>query len=55
MKFILSVVVYLLMALVICWGILAMIQPGGKPWILLAGIAAYTVLFARIGCASEEH
>lgn len=55
MKFILSVVVYLLMALVMAWGVLAMIQPGGKPWILLAGFAAYAVLFARIGCASEEH
>ena len=55
MKFILSVVVYLLMALVMCWGILAMIHPGGKPWILLAGIAAYIVVFARVGCASEEH
>ena len=55
MKFILSVVVYLLMAVVMAWGILAMIQPGGKPWILLAGFAVYAVLFSRIGCASEEH
>ena len=55
MKFILSVVVYLLMAVVMSWGILAMIQPGGKPWILLAGFAVYAVLFSRIGCASEEH
>ena len=55
MKFILSVAVYLGMAVALAWGILSLFQPSGKPWLLIGAIAAYTVLFARIGCASEQH
>jgi hypothetical protein len=54
MKFIMAMATFATMAFVLGWGILAAVQPGGKPWLLLAGITAYLVLFWRVGCA-EEH
>jgi len=54
MKFVLAMLAHAVIAFIIGWGILAAVQPDGKPWLLLAGIAAYLVLFWRAGC-SEEH
>jgi hypothetical protein len=51
MKFCLAILVYLLMAAVIGWGILLMMA--GKPWLLIASALVYLVGFARIGCASH--
>ena len=48
MKFVLSVVVYLLMAAVLGWGILLMVK--GEPWLLIVGFLAYAVAFAKLGC-----
>jgi hypothetical protein len=47
-KFILAIVVYLLMCVVIGWGILLAVK--GDPWLLIFGFLAYAVAFAKIGC-----
>jgi hypothetical protein len=54
MKFVLALVTFALMAFLLSWGILSAVQPNGKPWLLVAGIAAFITLFSRVGCA-EEH
>lgn len=54
MKFLLAMLAYFVMAAVIAWGILVAVEPGGKPWLLLTGLAAYLVIMARTGC-SETH
>lgn len=51
MKFFLSLVVYLLIGLVLGWGILLLIK--GTPWLLIVSFTAYIVAFAKIGC--ETH
>lgn len=51
MKFIAGIAVYLLMGLVLAWGILLMMA--GKPLLLIAAVLAYIIAFARIGCMSH--
>ena len=51
MKFILAIVVYLLIGVLLGWGILLMLA--GKPWLLIAGLVAYLIAFSKIGCASH--
>ena len=51
MKFILATVVYLLIGVVLAWGILLMLA--GKPWLLVAALVCYLLAFAKIGCASQ--
>lgn len=51
MKFFLAIVVYLLIAAVLSWGIVLMMH--GKPWLLIGSILAYIVAFARLGCLSH--
>lgn len=51
MKFLWSVIVYLLMAAVLCWGILLMMH--GKPWLLIGGVVAYILAVAKLGCLSH--
>jgi hypothetical protein len=51
MKLLFAVLVFLAMGLVLGAGIL-MLQ-GGKPWLLIAGLVAYTLAFVRIGCLSH--
>ncbi len=52
MKFFLAIVVYLLMALVLGWGILRAVH--GEPWLLIAGVLAYAVAFAKLGCLPSK-
>jgi hypothetical protein len=47
-KFLLALMVYVLMALLLGWGILLAVR--GEPWLLLAGLVAYCVAFAKLGC-----
>jgi uncharacterized membrane protein len=54
MKFVLAMLTFALVAFILGWGILLAVQPNGKPWLLLAGVAGFLVMFARVGCA-EEH
>ena len=48
MKFTLAVVVYILIGLVLSWGILGIMR--GNYWLFIAGAAAYLLAFARFGC-----
>jgi hypothetical protein len=47
-KFFLSIVAYLLIAFVLGWGILLAVK--GSAWLLIVGILAYVVIFAKAGC-----
>ena len=51
MKFLLSIVVYLLIGALLSWGILLMMH--GKPWLLIGGLVAYIVAVAKMGCLSH--
>ena len=48
MKFFLVIAVYVLMAVVLGWGILLVVK--GEPWLLIVGFLAYALAFAKIGC-----
>jgi hypothetical protein len=52
MKLVLSVIVYLLMGAVLGWGILLMVR--GNPWLLLVGLLAYALAFAKLGCLPKQ-
>lgn len=54
MKFLFAMLTFAGMAAVLALGILKLVTPGGSPWLLLAGVLGYIVLFWKIGCA-EEH
>ena len=51
MKLFLAVLVYLLIGVVLGWGLLLMMA--GKPWLLIAAFLVYVVAFAKFGCASH--
>jgi len=51
MKLALAVLVYLLIGAVLGWGILLLLA--GKPWLLIIGLLAYLIAFAKIGCMSH--
>ena len=51
MKLTMAVLVYGLIGLVLCAGILLVLT--GKPWLLLFALIAYIVAFARFGCLSH--
>lgn len=53
MKFLLAVFVYLVMAVLIGWGIYAMMH-GAKPWLLIVSVAAYLVVAAKKGCLDSH-
>jgi len=54
MKFVMALLTFGIMAFILGWGIVSLAQPNGKPWLLIAGVLGYLVLFWRVGCA-EEH
>jgi len=51
MRFALAIVVYVLMGLALCAGILLLLA--GKPWLFIAAVLAYVVAFGRIGCMTH--
>ena len=53
MKFLAAIAVYLLIGLVLSWGILLAMK--GSLWFLLAGLLVYGLAFARIGCLPKSH
>jgi len=53
MKLLLAIVVYLLIGLVLGWGIWLAVH--GNWWLLAAGTLAYVILFAKIGCLPKSH
>ena len=51
MKLMAAVSVYLLIGLVLSWGIMLLLE--GKPWVFLAAFLAYVVAFGKIGCQTH--
>jgi hypothetical protein len=48
MKFLLAIVAYLIIGLVLGWGILLTVK--GEPWLLIIGSLTYAVAFSKLGC-----
>ena len=48
MRFLWAIVAYLVIGLVLGWGIL--LAARGNPWLLIVAFLAYAIAFARIGC-----
>lgn len=53
MKLFLSVLVYLIIGLILGWGML--LAAKGSWWFLIAGIVVYTIIFSKIGCLPKSH
>ena len=51
MKLALAILVYAVMGLVLGSGILLVVA--GKPWLLIAAVIAYVLLFSKVGCLSH--
>ena len=52
MKFALAILAYLVIVVVLGWGILSAVK--GNFWVLIAGFVAYVVAFGRIGCLPKN-
>ena len=48
MKLFSAVLVYLVIGLILGWGILLAVK--GSLWLLIAGLVVYVVAFAKFGC-----
>jgi cobalamin biosynthesis protein CobD/CbiB len=51
MKFMLAVLVFVLFAFFISWGILELLK--GRPWLLLAAGGVFLGTFIKFGCRSH--
>lgn len=51
MKFVLAILVFLLFAFFISWGILLMLH--GSPWLLFAALGVFLGTFIKFGCLSH--
>ena len=52
MKLMWAIVAYLVIGLVLGWGILLTVK--GEPWLLIIGSLAYSVAFAKLGCLPKN-
>ncbi len=52
MKFVLAIAAYLVIGLLLGWGILLTVK--GQPWLLIVGFLAYLLAFARLGCLPKQ-
>lgn len=52
MKFFMAMLVYGLIAGILCWGILLTVH--GNPWLLIAGVLGYLIALVRLGCLPGE-
>ncbi len=52
MKLMWAIVAYLVIGLVLGWGILLTVK--GEPWLLIVGFLAYAVAFAKLGCLPKN-
>ena len=52
MKFLLAIVAYMVIGLVLGWGILLTVK--GEPWLLIVGFLAYSTAFAKLGCLPKN-
>ncbi len=51
MKLALAVLIYGLIGLVLCAGMLLLLA--GKPWLLIIGFLAFVIAFGKFGCMSH--
>jgi hypothetical protein len=49
MKLTLAAIVFVIIGLVLGWGIFLIMK--GNYWVLIAGLVAYQLAFARFGCS----
>ena len=52
MKFLLAIVAYLVIGLLLGWGILLAVK--GEPWLLIVGFLTYVVAFVKLGCLRKK-
>jgi len=52
MKFFAAVLVYLVIALVLAWGIVLLVH--GNPWVLAVGLLSYSAGVGVIGCLPKK-
>jgi len=52
MKLFMAMLAYLLIAGVLCWGLVALMK--GNPWVFVVGFLAYLVAFGTIGCLPKK-
>jgi len=52
MKFLLAIIAYLVIGLILSWGVLLMVK--GQPWLLIVGFLTYVVAFAKLGCLPKQ-
>jgi hypothetical protein len=52
-KFLWTIIAYLMMGVVLSWGILEAAR--GQPWLLIVGSLAYIIAFAKLGCLPKGH
>jgi hypothetical protein len=52
MKFVGAIVAYLVIGLILGWGILLAVK--GQPWLLVVGFLTYAAAFAKLGCLPKS-
>jgi hypothetical protein len=52
MKFLAAIIAYLVIGLILAWGILLSVK--GEPWLLIVGFLTYAVSFAKLGCLPKN-
>ena len=52
MNLLLSIIAYLVIGIVLGWGVLSAVH--GSWWLLAAGFIIYVLIFARIGCIPKK-
>ena len=52
MKLMWAIFAYLVIGLILGWGILLTVK--GEPWLLIVGFLAYAVAFAKLGCLPKN-
>jgi len=48
MKLLMATLAYVMIGVLLGWGILLAVK--GQPWMLIVGFLAYAVAFAKLGC-----
>ena len=52
MKFLWAIIAYLVIGLVLSWGILLAVK--GEPWLLIVGFLTYAAAFGALGCLPKK-
>jgi F0F1-type ATP synthase assembly protein I len=52
MKFLMAILAYLAIGAILGWGILLTVK--GNPWLMIVGLLAYVLAFAKLGCLPKK-